>query len=776
MKYVPTTTQANDVNGLRNWTVNELHRLASSLTNEDAASSGDLDAEIAAREAADSALAAQIEDLYVSTDGSNRTYAQTSAPSSPNIGDLWFDTDNNNILSRWSGSAWAAVDDARIAANAAAIVAEITARQTADTTLTAAVNSLGGRATNLEATVNSATDGNLALKARVSTEETARASGDTALASRASSLEATVNNATTGVTATAARLTTEETARATADSALASRATALEATVNSATDGNVALKARVATEESARASGDTAIASSVTSLTATVNNNYSTLNAAVSDEQAARASADNALASRASSLEATVNNATDGNLALKARIASEESARATADTALATRASSLEATVNSSSTGNAALQSRIASEESARATADTALATRATSLEATVGSATLGNSALQARIASEESARATADSALATRATSLEATVNSGTTGNAALQARIAAEESARASGDSANATQINTVSATASSKNRTFAEASTPTAQAIGDLWMNASDSNKMYRWDGSSWVTVDDARIQTTAAAVTNEVNARVSGDNALSSQITTVSTNVNGLSASVSSLSSSVNGLSARYGVSLNVNGHITGFVQNNDGSQGDFTVVADSFRVINPGASSTPAFEVSGGVVRIRNDVIGTSNVQTDNVAAGAITRAAVASYPNQVVPPGDGSWATVGSVSLNVTSGTLVRLDASMNALVQSSTAGSALIEGRWVRDNAVIFQTIMIEATALQGIIEVGGDIANINLSTTNSANPTVVWVDTPGGPRSVEWTFQVRRTGDGNITKAVLLATEIRR
>lgn len=542
MKYVPTTTQANDVNGLRNWIVNELHRLASGLTNEDAASSGDLDAEIAAREAADTALAAQIEDLYVSTDGSNRTYAQTSAPSSPNIGDLWFDTDNNNIPSRWSGTAWAAVDDARIVANATAIAAEITARQAADTTLTAAVNSLGGRATNLEATVNSATDGNLALKARVLTEETARASGDTALATRATALEATVNNATTGVTATAARLTTEETARATADSALASRATTLEATVNSATDGNLALKARISTEETARA---------------------------------------------------------------------------------------------------------------------------------------------------------TADSALAIRATSLEATVN----------------------GQSASITTLQSTSA-----------------------------------------------------------------------------------------SLQGDVTNLNAQYGVTVSA-GKVTGFKLNSSATTSDFIVQADRFKIEN--ASGAP-FEVIGGTTYIKEAMINTLNadkittgtlsasrlildglslvnsggtlrvgdagVNTVNISANAVTRTAAAFVSTVTIPPSNGDWATVGSVTLTVDAGSTIRLDASTFCTVDSSAADPAFIEGRWVRGGSVIRAVTLMEAVPTSGVVEINGQFGYASLPARQTGNPTVIALDTAPSAGSTTWTFQVRRSGSAFTSNTTLIATEIRR
>ena len=84
-------------------------------------------------------------------------------------------------------------------------------------------------ASDSEIELRAARGGAASVGARISTEESTRASADSALATRATTLEATVNNGTTGVAATAARLTTEESTRASADSALAGRATTLEA-------------------------------------------------------------------------------------------------------------------------------------------------------------------------------------------------------------------------------------------------------------------------------------------------------------------------------------------------------------------------------------------------------------------------------------------------------------------------------------------------------------------------------------------------------------------
>lgn len=55
-------------------------------------------------------------DAQATADGKVNTYFQTSAPTAEAIGDLWIDTDDNNKLYRWSGSAWVLSTDARVTA------------------------------------------------------------------------------------------------------------------------------------------------------------------------------------------------------------------------------------------------------------------------------------------------------------------------------------------------------------------------------------------------------------------------------------------------------------------------------------------------------------------------------------------------------------------------------------------------------------------------------------------------------------------------------------
>lgn len=97
---------------------------------------------------ADTALSNSIGTVSAVANAKNKTYYQTAAPSSGmTAGDLWFDTDDNNKTYRYSGSAWVLAADARIATNAAAIVAEQTAR--AD-----AVSALASDITTVQAYVN----------------------------------------------------------------------------------------------------------------------------------------------------------------------------------------------------------------------------------------------------------------------------------------------------------------------------------------------------------------------------------------------------------------------------------------------------------------------------------------------------------------------------------------------------------------------------------------------------------------------------------------------
>jgi hypothetical protein len=68
------------------------------------------DTAIAAAQSAATAAAAAATAAQSTADGKNKVFRQTSAPTASAAGDLWFDTDDDNRIYRWSGSAWVAND------------------------------------------------------------------------------------------------------------------------------------------------------------------------------------------------------------------------------------------------------------------------------------------------------------------------------------------------------------------------------------------------------------------------------------------------------------------------------------------------------------------------------------------------------------------------------------------------------------------------------------------------------------------------------------------
>ena len=235
--------------------------------------------------------------------------------------------------------------------------------------------------------------------------------------------------------------------------------------------------------------------------------------------------------------------------------------------------------------------------------------------------------------------------------TSLTATVNSNT-------ADITTEQTTRANADSALASDITSLTATVNSNNSTLSSAITAeqTARANADTAL-ASD------------ITSLTSTVNGVSASVTTEASTRASADTALGSDITS---------------------LEAKYGVKLNVNGYITGFQQNNDGTTGSFKILADEFKVVNPSASSgqagTEVFGISGNQVTMQNVKVGTAviddlavtsaKIGNLQVTSGKIGSLAVATdkIANQAVNAirttatttatalNDNVWTTVGSIS------------------------------------------------------------------------------------------------------------------
>ena len=245
-------------------------------------------------------------------------------------------------------------------------------------------------------------------------------------------------------------------------------------------------------------------------------------------------------------------------------------------------------------------------------------------------------SALDVRLTTAEgdiTANASAFSALDTTVTNLNGVVAANSSDITSLESRITTAE-----GDIGdNATSIGANSSAVSALD-------TRVTAAEGVITAQSSDITAL-----DSRLTTAEGDVVANAGAV-SALDTRVTsaeGDiTAQASQITTLTTEVDGNTASVTSLSSSVNGLEARQGVRLDVNGYVTGYVQNNDGQQGEFIILADKFLVRRPdgGGSSIAPFAVVNGVVyidaaRIRDGTIADAKIgdlSADKITTGRMS--------------------------------------------------------------------------------------------------------------------------------------------
>ncbi len=147
------------------------------------------------------------------------------------------------------------------------------------------------------------------------------------------------------------------------------------------------------------------------------------------------------------------------------------------------------------------------------------------------------------------------------------------------------------------------------------FNQASPPTTDVVGALWFDSDDNFNAYVWDGSAWQSIEDPRIGTNSTAVSELQSSVYEADGstvAWSADITALQTTVNDPTSGVDATASAVSGLSTRVGtvegevadleaeyyVDLDVNGHVSGIRLYNTGTTSSFTVTADEFKVVKP----------------------------------------------------------------------------------------------------------------------------------------------------------------------------------
>lgn len=246
---------------------------------------------------------------------------------------------------------------------------------------------------------------------------------------------------------------------------------------------------------------------------------------------------------------------------------------------------------------------------------------------------------------------------------------------------------------------------------------------------------------------IDIVTAEIANTAALVASEQTARVSADEALAASVSAVSTELDGLQASIVETSASVDGLLLQHSVLLNSNGHISGFVQNNNGVTGEFIVVADTFKVVTPdGAEVRTPFQVTQDGVRIDGNLVVTGSITTDGLAANSVTKGSSSFTAAELGIP-QASYGVVQTCDLTTTGGE-VRVDFSGAFFCRSYEVGDFPCHFRIKRGSDVIHEGILCDVPGILTLAVHDGQeqsavIGQVDVPSATTGTYHVFFVDT---------------------------------
>ena len=580
--------------------------------------------------------------------GKPETFRQTSAPAvSEPVGSLWFDTDDGNkayILVSGSPNVWTAIPDTRIAANATSITTNttnITANASDITTLT---NSIA--TTNANVTQNATNVTNLTSTVTSNTAAITSNDGD-------------ITTANTNIAANASDITTLTNNLATANTAItqnASNHTSLTSTVSTNTT-NITLKPEVfrqndppavtgatgslwydtndsnklyvlvaGTPKVWTATDDSRIAanaSSISTNTSSINTNASNITTLTNDLNTAETNITQN-ATNTTNLTSTVNTNTTN-------ITSNDNDIATANTNISNNASNITTLTNNLATTNGNV---------------TQNATNVTNLTTTVNTNTTN-------ITNNDTDIATANTNIATNASNITTLTNDLNTAETSI--------TNNATNVTNLTTTVNTNTTNIAGKPNVYRQNSAPAVSVpVGSLWFDIANNNKAYvlvAGSPNTWEATQDTRIATNATSIAtlntgitttnNNVSANSTNITTLTTDLNTAETNitsnasnvtsltstVNGNTTSITTNASSINGVKAKYGVTIDSNGAITGYrIIGDTAGASEFIISADDFKIYDSSGNLNP-FSVSGNKVQINGDLNVSSAATIGGTATG-----------------------------------------------------------------------------------------------------------------------------------------------
>lgn len=410
----------------------------------------------------------------------------------------------------------------------------------------------------------------------------------------------------------------------------------------------VELTTRVVHEITERIDGDAAIVERVDLIEATASDGIEAAQASIREEARVRAEADSAETSQREQAISTVVASVDGErVAREAAIVRVETTAAS-DLAAATTQLELAISTVEIAVGDERV-AREASIASERTTSANELAAETSERTAAVSAVTLlvdgERVAREASIATERSTSATE---LAAETSEREAAVSAVTLlvdgERLAREAAITAERSTSASEIAAETLQRDAAISTV--ETLVDGERVAREAAIVGERTTSAdalSAATSQLEAAVSAVEVLIGGERQAREAAISEERTTSADETSAVAQLVTNLASRVGDSEASITFLLETSNGEQAVAQLSVNVNGQITGFKIN--GQESLFTIAADRFVIGN-----SQIFEVDTltGVVRMKNAVIGTANIDTLNLKAGSVTSLSSFAFPDQAV--------------------------------------------------------------------------------------------------------------------------------
>jgi hypothetical protein len=337
-------------------------------------------------------------------------------------------------------------------------------------------------------------------------------------------------------------------------------------------------------------------------------------------------------------------------------------------------------------------------------------------LNSRVDSAESNLSIALATMATNQSTNASLISALDSRVTNAEATITSSLT---TFASDLSAETAARlalsttVAGHTASIASEITARSTADSAEAAARLALAASIPGIADARIATALSTYSDPTKASAQSVTDlTATVASNAATAHQELLSYVGPTGTVSSLITNLSTTVDGHSASISSQQSSINGLEAKWGVTIDNNGAISGISLNSGANQkSTFAILVDNFVLQDATTKLTP-FTYSNGKLKLTSDVDITG---TTTFYPGQVLNQLISDFSYSPSTTIDGDHITTGTIAAST-----IYLD---NLSSKIYSTGTTLSSPVGFRLSATHFPTTFIgDSSPTPVLFELGGD------------------------------------------------------